>query len=183
MAAIRRENRKPILHLTPRRRLAAAAGLAVVLLVGITAAYRIRADKAAGGLTMTAVSSDEMAGSAADSQAAAEAEAEAYSMPAAVQSAPKAAQNAIQTDTALADRLAEPGRERRELTAEQAANLLSALGDVTDERAAGESLLLRWTDADGTAHTAALYDTLCTVDGINYVLAAKKAELIESLTQ
>jgi hypothetical protein len=180
MAAIRRENRKPILHLTPRRRLAAAAGLAVVLLLGITAAYRTRADKAAGGLTMTAVSSDEMAGSAADSQAAAEAEAEAYSMPAAVQSAPKAAQNAIRTDTASADRLAEPGRE---LTAEQAKNLLSALGDVTDERAAGEPLLLRWTDADGTAHTAALYDTLCTVDGINYVLAAKKAELIESLTQ
>lgn len=184
MAEIRRENHKPLLVFTARRRqLAAAAGLAVVLLVGITAAYRTRADTAAGGGMMTAVSTDEMAGGAADSQAAAEAEIETYAMPAAVQMAPKAARNAIQADTATSDRRSEAGREQRELTAEQAKSLLSALGEKTDERAEGEPLLLCWTDADGTPHTAALYDTLCTVDEINYALTTEKAALIESLTR
>ncbi len=201
MAEIRRESRKPVLIFTRRhRQLAAAAVLAVVLLAGLSAATRNRADKAAGGLTMAAVTADktadEIAEDSADSYTAAEAEVEMHSMPAAAQMAPEAAQNAMRadtaagaakhamrTETALADSSEAAESEPMELTGEQAEILLSALGEATDERAAGEPLRLNWTDADGTTHTAALYDNVCVIDGTNYGLIQSKDELIDNLTQ
>ena len=197
MAEIRRENRKPVLIFTKRsRQLAAVAVLAVVLLAGLSAATRNRADKAAGGLTMAAVTADKTAEDSADSYTAAEAEVEMYSMPAAAQMAPEAAQNAMRadtaagaakhamrTETALADSSEPAESEAMELTAAQAEILLSALGEATDERAAGEPLRLNWTDADGTTHTAALYDNVCVIDGTNYGLIQSKDELIDNLTQ
>ncbi len=195
MAEIRRENRKPVLIFTKRsRQLAAVAVLAVVLLAGLSTAARNRADKAAGGLTMAAVTADEIAEDTGDNYAAAEAEAEMYSMPAAAQMAPEAAQNGLQMNTvseaaksaARADSAPASGSEAAEsepmeLTDAQAAILLSALGEATDARTVGEPLRLSWTDADGTVHTAALYDAVCTVDGMNYVLTVEKAELLPLL--
>ena len=197
MAEIRRENRKPVLIFTKRsRQLAAVAVLTVVLLAGLSAATRGRADKAAGGLTMAAVTADEIAEDTADNVAAAEAETEMYSMPAAAQMAPapESAQNGLQmatvsgaaksatrADSAPADSRGATESEPLKLTAAQVEILLSALGEETEARAAGEPLRLRWTDADGTVHTAALYDAVCTVDGMNYVLTVEKAELLPLL--
>ena len=197
MAELRRENRKPVLLFTPRRRtLTAAAMLAVVLLSGLAAVYRNRADKAAGGLTMAAVTADEVTEEPAESYAAEEAEVEMFSMPAAAQMAPESAQNAMRADTAAgaakhamrteaaSEDSSEPAEsEAMELTAAQAEILLSALGEETDARAAGEPLRLHWTDAGGTAHTAALFDAVCTVDGTNYTLTQAKTALIEKLTR
>jgi len=197
MAELRRENRKPVLLFTPQRRtLTAAAMLAVVLLAGLAAVYRSRADKSAGRLTMAAVTADEVAEEAADNVAAAEAEVEMSSMPAAAQMAPEAAQNAIRADTAMgeaknamrtesaaADSRGTAEGEPLELTAAQVEMLLSALGEGTDDRAAGEPLRLTWTDSDGTAHTAALYENVCTLDGINYSMIQSKAEILENLSQ
>ena len=197
MAELRRENRKPILLFPKRsRQLAAVAVLAVVLLAGLAAVYRSRADKAAGGLTMAAVTADEVAEEAADNVAAAEAEVEMSSMPAAAQMAPEAAQNAMRADTAAGAAKnavraeaasagsGEPAEgEQLELTAAQVERLLAALGEGTDDRAAGEPLRLCWTDAGGTAHTAALYENVCTLDGINYSMIQSKAEILENLSQ
>ena len=197
MAEIRRENRKPVLIFTKRSwQLAAVAVLAVVLLAGLSTAARNRADKAAGALTMAAVTADEIAEDTADSYAAAEAEAEMYSMPAAAQMAPEAAQNGLQMNTvseaaksaARADTAPASGSEAAEsepmeLTEAQAENLLSALGEETDARTVGEPLRMHWTDADGTTHTAALYDNVCVIDGTNYGLIQSKDELIDNLTQ
>ncbi len=197
MAEIRRENQKPVLIFTKRsRQLAAVAVLAVVLLAGLSTAARNRADKAAGALTMAAVTADEIAEDTGDNYAAAEAEAEMYSMPAAAQMAPEAAQNGLQmntvseaaksaarADTAPADSRGATQIEPMELTVEQAEILLSALGEETDAGAAGEPLRLSWTDADGTTHTAALYDNVCVIDGTNYGLIQSKDELIDNLTQ
>ena len=197
MAEIRRENRKPVLIFTKRsRQLAAVAVLAVVLLAGLSAAARSRADKAAGALTMAAVTADEVAENTADSYPAAGTEVEMYSMPAAAQMAPEAAQNGLQmntvseaaksaarADTAPAANRGATESEPMELTEAQAAILLSALGEATDARAAGEPLRLSWTDADGTTHTAAMYDNICVIDGTNYGLIQSKDELIDNLTQ
>lgn len=197
MTEIRRENRKPVLLFTPRRRtLTVAAMLAVLLLSGLAAVYRSRADKSAGGLTMAAVTADEVAEEAADNVAAAEAEVEMSSMPAAAQMAPESAQNAmradmaagaaknaVRTESAAAFDRASAESEPLELTAAQAEILLSALGEETDARAAGEPLALYWTDDDGTKHAAALYDEICVIDGTNYALTQSKAKLIEKLTQ
>lgn len=179
MAEIRREklktvNRPPLRY---RRQWAVAAGLAVVLLAGLSMARRSRAAEPASGVITAAAPGQENV----EVYASAEAETESDSLMSAAGSAMKAPENGFLYEAAAADRrdMAEP--EIQELTAAQAEMLRSALGEATDDSSAGEPLTLTWTDEAGISHTAELWDNVCTVDGVSYALTEGKVELLERM--
>ena len=186
MAEIRRENIKPVPRpaFRFRRQWAAAAGLAVVLLAGLSIAQRNRAAEPAAGVMTAAAPVEEAAMVAEESKksyAVAEAEIANDNQMSAAGSAMKAAENGIRYEDAAADRSTAAEPETRELTADQAETLLAALGDATDESPIGEPLLLTWPDVDGVLHTAELWDNVCIVEGDCYTLTGSKTVLLERL--